>query len=512
MATTDVFGQLALGRSQNPYFEALLKEGLNTEPIRSPWQGASRLAMALLAGLEQRDQTQQQKSASDQLANLPGLGGSDGGLAAAMVGSGGGAGPAMPGSGTMQAPQMPRIPYTPAPSAPLPTTTANIDSRGNLSQPGEPGAPTMPPSGNPSSAQADAWAAQNPATFSGMPIVSPGGKFTDTAPPQYGPATTGGAPQPTRLAQTGPQGAPQVLPPTNAGAPTPQRSPVQIDPAMAAQIKTLLANPLTRSEGLQLYSQFAKPREETRPLANPQDRARYGIQPTDTNPYQIDSKGEVKAINPQPFAVNVNQQGQSEFERTYGAGMAKEALGTIESGDKAATSLQQTQLLRGLLSGIQTGKLTPAGANLGAWAQSVGLNVPGIDPKLPANAEAAQTLINKAALTNIGQGGVPANNFSEADRKFVVNMQSNLGNRPEANAIIMDAKDRMDQLAMGKADAWARARDQGVSYEKFNSDWRRQLSTKSVFGDLIAKTDALKKETNQNPASQSGMADPLGIR
>jgi len=38
--------------NRNPYFEALLKEGTNTSPIGAHSQGMSRLAFALLAGLE----------------------------------------------------------------------------------------------------------------------------------------------------------------------------------------------------------------------------------------------------------------------------------------------------------------------------------------------------------------------------------------------------------------------------------------------------------------------------
>jgi hypothetical protein len=41
---------------RNPYFEQLLKEGANTSPIGAHSQGLSRLAFALLAGLEARDQ------------------------------------------------------------------------------------------------------------------------------------------------------------------------------------------------------------------------------------------------------------------------------------------------------------------------------------------------------------------------------------------------------------------------------------------------------------------------
>jgi hypothetical protein len=38
--------------ARNPYFDALVKEGTNTSPIGAHSQGMSRLAFAMLAGLE----------------------------------------------------------------------------------------------------------------------------------------------------------------------------------------------------------------------------------------------------------------------------------------------------------------------------------------------------------------------------------------------------------------------------------------------------------------------------
>jgi hypothetical protein len=48
---------------KNKYIQALLQEGMNTTPIQSPWQGASRLAHALLAGLEIRDEDKNSREA-----------------------------------------------------------------------------------------------------------------------------------------------------------------------------------------------------------------------------------------------------------------------------------------------------------------------------------------------------------------------------------------------------------------------------------------------------------------
>ena len=48
---------------RNPYFEAMLKEGTNTSPIGAHSQGMSRLAFALLSGLERNDLDQRERNA-----------------------------------------------------------------------------------------------------------------------------------------------------------------------------------------------------------------------------------------------------------------------------------------------------------------------------------------------------------------------------------------------------------------------------------------------------------------
>jgi hypothetical protein len=52
---------------RNPYFEALLKEGTNTSPIGAHSQGMSRLAFALLAGLERNEMNRHEREEADGL-------------------------------------------------------------------------------------------------------------------------------------------------------------------------------------------------------------------------------------------------------------------------------------------------------------------------------------------------------------------------------------------------------------------------------------------------------------
>ena len=50
-------------RLRNPYYEALLKEGVNTAPIGAHSQGLSRMAFALLSGLERNELDQRERNA-----------------------------------------------------------------------------------------------------------------------------------------------------------------------------------------------------------------------------------------------------------------------------------------------------------------------------------------------------------------------------------------------------------------------------------------------------------------
>ena len=52
---------------RNPYFESLLKEGTNTSPIRAHSQGMSRLAFALLAGLERNELERGRRTQKQQM-------------------------------------------------------------------------------------------------------------------------------------------------------------------------------------------------------------------------------------------------------------------------------------------------------------------------------------------------------------------------------------------------------------------------------------------------------------
>lgn len=212
--------------------------------------------------------------------------------------------------------------------------------------------------------------------------------------------------------------------------------------------------------------------------------------------------------------VQIDQSAPSEFEKTYGTGVAKMALGTLEDGPKAQSDLNNIQLTKMLLQNVKTGKLANASASLGSVMQAFDIDPSkfGLDPKLPATQEALTSLVNNMTLGKIGAatGGMPANNFSDADRSFLQRIMPGLANRPEANDIILEAGSRVAQLRMDKSNAWADARagewdknpGKKMSYEEFDRMWRKDSRNVNMFADLADKVKALDAGAQGTTAPQ----------
>ncbi|PCK78973.1 hypothetical protein [Rhizobium sophoriradicis] len=49
----------------------MLQQGMDASPVQSPWQGAARLAQALMGGLEIRQQNEEQRAGTAEAPGLP---------------------------------------------------------------------------------------------------------------------------------------------------------------------------------------------------------------------------------------------------------------------------------------------------------------------------------------------------------------------------------------------------------------------------------------------------------
>jgi hypothetical protein len=119
----------------------------------------------------------------------------------------------------------------------------------------------------------------------------------------------------------------------------------------------------------------------------------------------------------------------------------------------------------------------------------------GLDPKGVGSAQAVQSLINESVLGKIGAGGLPANNFSDADREFIVKIFPGLGDDPQANKIRIEGARRMAQLDIERAKEFqkfkANPANKGKGFEDFELLWGDEMSRKDVFGDLRKQAETL---------------------
>lgn len=286
----------------------------------------------------------------------------------------------------------------------------------------------------------------------------------------------------------------------------PYRIQNQIDPMVLSEIDRLSrpsGNPnIDRQNAIRrenLIKEATALREPSpSPLITPEQRAQYGIQSDDKRPYQWDQKTGLKEVG--GSLVTVDQRAPSAFETEYGTAMGKRASAVLDAADKASTENQKISLIRSLNNSMQTGKLTPGIATIGAYLQSIGVDPQkvGIDPNLPYKAETLTALANEQMVGRLGPGGFPSQNFSDTDRKFMEKINVSGYDRPETNEMKLAIAERIQKLQMDKAEQWVNARDMGISFEKFDMAWRKKMKDTSVFSDLIAK---MPPEQIQPPGS-----------
>lgn len=252
--------------------------------------------------------------------------------------------------------------------------------------------------------------------------------------PQQAPQGGAGMPQPDpslmmpQSVQAPQMAAPQA--PQGQGAPG-QRALPQMPPEYARHIDEL--SRLGTKAGLQqaqlLRDTFQKKAlDQVRPLTDPTERARMGIQPTDTNPYQIDATGKITAINPQPFNVNVNNQAESEFAKKAGEVQAKRFDELAGEAPKAKQMVSDIGVLRELGSNIGTGKMAQVKAVIGPYADALGVKVDGLN-----EIQAYEAIVNRMA-PQLRVAGTGAQSDFEL-RNFMKSLPS-LGNTPDGNALI----------------------------------------------------------------------------
>lgn len=192
-----------------------------------------------------------------------------------------------------------------------------------------------------------------------------------------------------------------------------------------------------------------------------------------------------------PSATNVTvamPPQEREEDKAVGKAFGNQYADIQKAGVEALRTGDRFSRLGQLLEGVQTGKLTPLGTELAAYAQSAGFN---IDPKL-GNKQGAEALSNEIALSlrnPAGGAGMPGA-LSDKDREFLLKMVPGLATTPEGRDLMIQTAKK---LAKRSQEVAKLARDYRSKNGSFNDGFFDELSAWSNSNPLFNEPIQPKK-------------------
>jgi hypothetical protein len=305
--------------------------------------------------------------------------------------------------------------------------------------------------------------------------------------------------------------APQAAAPSMPLAPTPAPIPSGLS-TKAALIVRGLSNPYLPAANRQVGLELLKAE-----LANskvPDNVREYLFARSSGDPNAQVPITEWSRGNKRAGAMTVDMRAESAEAAALGKGAGERANATMDAARAATKTSAQLNRISNLLTQVNQGRLEPARMNISAWAKSFGLDDTvaerlGLDPKRVGDAQALNALTSELVIGKIGSGGFPANNFSDADRSFLLGTVQQLGNDPRANRIITEIGKRIAQRDIDKGKEWMKFRrsNPGKSYDDFEIQWADRVAREDLFDDLAAEAAQLAPRQQQ----QQG-AMPQGAR
>lgn len=226
-------------------------------------------------------------------------------------------------------------------------------------------------------------------------------------------------------------------------------------------------------------------------------------------------------------STTVNMPGETAFSKSLGTKQGDLASEVNAQADLAANTKFSTDLMldyarKWKAAGGQIGKMADIQGFTAGLLQAANINpeILGL-PKDAGPQEAIQAMSNRLTLSKIGgEGGMPANNFSDADRAFLQETTARATNTPTGFVLRLmierGASRRSmlkDEMLQDELDAAGDGKEQ-AAYRSFRSKWRKYVAANSAFTpEERVEIDTLVKElSNQGGATQkpSGPVLPPG--
>ena len=208
-------------------------------------------------------------------------------------------------------------------------------------------------------------------------------------------------------------------------------------------------------------------------------KSEYGLKKEfELDPDVISAKERIRRAG--KTDVNVNTTQEKEESKTVGKGFGEQYNKLQESALGAQSKINRVERLDQLLQGVDTGKLTPVGAEIAGYAQSLGLKV---DPKL-GNIQAAEALSNELALelrNPAGGAGMPGA-LSDKDREFLKSMVPGIEKTSQGRKLITDSYRKLAQRDVEVAQLARDYRNKnGQMNEGFYEELRKYSAAKPLF-------------------------------
>jgi hypothetical protein len=205
--------------------------------------------------------------------------------------------------------------------------------------------------------------------------------------------------------------------------------------------------------------------------------------------------GEIKAIG--GGGVTINQPAaETEEQKVLGKARGEAQTALRDAAAKAPDNIAKLNLLGDLTAGVKTGATAEIQGRVISLAKAAGVTDEGLkrfglDPNLPATAEAINKVVNELTVGLIGPGGFPANSFSNADREFLEKIFPSIRNQPEANQIAIEVMKRTEMRKAQKQAEWraysARMRAEGkkANFDDFEDEYVDRLNAQEKGGNSL---------------------------
>jgi len=145
---------------------------------------------------------------------------------------------------------------------------------------------------------------------------------------------------------------------------------------------------------------------------------------------------------------------QTAYQKEMGKQWAKQDIITLEKARSARQSLNRIEQFRYLVgkmkeAGTEPNRLAPLQTELAAFAQALGADPDKIGFADAGPGQALIALSNEMTLGKIGgEDGMPANNFSDADRKFVTSTVPRIENSVQGVELKLQIQELLDRRAL----------------------------------------------------------------